>query len=79
MININWKYALLGAGMLLLWGIFGAFIGVFETIPMPIWVVIGLVPTYLIGRISASTGYLALFLILYLYGQSTAVPIVGGA
>jgi hypothetical protein len=76
--SINWKYAILGAGLFLIWMLAGNFIGAFSSIPATIWIVIGVAPAYYMGKVSSAGGYIGMFLVIYLAFQQQLANL-GGA
>lgn len=74
---MNWKMMVLGAGVLLIWGLLGASTGIAETITPTIYIVAGLAPAYYLGKIDAVAGYAATFVVIYAWQASLIMP--GGA
>ena len=79
--NINYKNAIIGAGILIIWGIIGALGGLMGTgplsfIPPVAWLAAGMLPAWYWGQQYGVAGYVGTALILILWQGSA---IMGGA
>lgn len=78
---MNWKMIIVGAGILILWGVVGALAGVgggqgpLSFMPMMLYVVLGLIPCWYFGQQYAVAGYIGTYVIIWLSNPA----LVGGA
>lgn len=71
--NINVKGLVIGAGILLLWGLIGGMSGATAAVGPLIWLAVGLAPSYYLANVSGIAGYVATLVIIYTWQASMLV------
>lgn len=74
MMNINAKDLIIGAGILLLWGLVGAWTGGTAAVTPTLWIIIGLAPAYYFANIYGVAGYVGTFALIYIWQASLILP-----
>ncbi len=74
MITINARDLIVGAGILLLWGLVGAWTGGTAAVTPTLWIIAGLAPAYYLAQVNGAIGYIATFAIIYIWQANLIMP-----
>jgi len=76
---LNIKNVVLGAGVLLVWTFLASVLRIPQIMPVNIFIAVGLVPAYYLGKIGGVSGYVGMYVVIWMYATSysTQVPGIG--